>query len=395
MRKELLVFIGTYEDNIKYQDLNAISFVSNNLQKHLIESFKFKINSVALLFSPQTNFLKGGRFFFKGKFLSHTHGSFNYKELSIPYININPLKPIIINLTMFLVLFSIILFKFRRVKVVTYNASIYLTLPLILAKLFGVYDTLILADIPPVNDKCLIFSSPFSNTWILLARLSNRFITFNKNSLSYMGVSKNKSFKVVNFPSPEVDSSHLGSNFRSLYDPSNVIFTYTGSISDRYGIRDLIKLFENLPNRFNLRLYGKVDIEDFDSLIRSVKNVHYMGYFRFEDVIKFQIKSDFLIVYYKDEHLARVGNSGRLIEYFVSGVPIISNVHDIFSSWILEFINPINFTNISDFVDTINTYSDAGNYERLLKKATEAQNFILENSYNKENKEEILKFLLF
>ena len=396
LKKDLLVYLGSYEDNKKYLDFNAISFNSNNLQKHLIESFRFKTDSVALLFSPQANLLNGGKVFHSGRYKSTTKDSFNYKEISIPYLNVNPFKPIVINLVLFAVLFSIILMNFRRVKVVTYNASLYVFMPLVLAKIFGIYDSIILADIPPINEKYPAFSNPFSNTWRFLARLSNRFITFNKNSLLYIGIKESKPYKEINFPSPDIDFSILNNYKKNPYDydSSMVTFTYTGSLSERYGIRELIKLFVDLPDVYILRLYGRVEIGDFDYLIRDAKNIQYMGFHEFEEVIKFQVQSDFLIVYFKDDLLARVGNSGRLIEYFISGVPVISNVHKFFPDWILKFINPIDFNDRESFTNLIASYSKVDNYVTLLNKASEAQQYILKNNYNEKNKENILEFLI-
>lgn len=113
----------------------------------------------------------------------------------------------------------------------------------------------------------------------------------------------------------------------NLVDRGNLIFSYTGGISKKYGLDIMLEAFSELPNNFILNIYGTGD--DVDYLINRIKNsnnVFYHGLVTIEGAQQVQSNSDFLLnIRDSSQDFVNYSYPSKLTEYIYSETPIISS----------------------------------------------------------------------
>lgn len=382
--KMLHIYLGSYVRNYENHDEHAISYSSNNLQERIIESIHNE-RSISLLLCPIRKFSRGGPLIFIGD------KDKDYKnEFYIPFLNFQPFKLITVNLIFSMILLFFYVNKLGKIKLISFNSSIYFTIPLLLSKALGIFDIIILADLP--NKQRIIFKDFYKeNTWFPLARLANRIITFNKNNL-YIVNGCDKRFLEIDFP-PNKNRFLADNKFQYKVNNTHKTFSYSGSIGYRYSIDKLIKLFREMGNNYRLNLYGYVEDTDILLELANCNNVDYLGNIPNKELLETLVKSsDFLVVNYDDEFIS-MRYPNRIIEYMLTGVPIIVNYVESFPDWIKQFLNFVDFEDYSGFYKSISFFSLDANYSKLLKLAAEAKLILTSNDFNDNIDDRIYRFM--
>lgn len=388
--RELYIYIGSFQRDEDLHDVDAVSYSANNLQEYFIDVIASSFNLQCLLVTPKKIFFKGGPFFYKGHM-----NKINHIECNIPYINFQPLKLIGVNITIALMILFIYFKQKRKVKVISFNAGTYYVLPIIMSKMLSIYEVLILADLP--SNKVIDINFFKLNTLTFLGKYANKIITFNKRNVELFFSNKQNflevdfPFKLLTTPSKVNHESKVNLSKRGM--DGEIIVSYSGSLSKRYSIEKLIRIFEILPDRIVLNLYGQLEDELISNLIQKSKKVTYQGFIENKNLINELKRSDFLIVIYDNLLDIEIRYPNRLIEYMFTGIPILVNCKESFPMWMREFINCVDIENSEGFLRTVNELIENDNYSKLLIKAQEAEGFVNSQSYLNNIKDKITSYL--
>ena len=142
----------------------------------------------------------------------------------------------------------------------------------------------------------------FTETKKLVKYISN----FNPNSIWFPNVRK-------------INSSSMNCNIKHVF---NKRFVFISHIKKTKGVVEIIKVFENLDESYNVDLYGPIK-DDVLSNIVLPKNVNYNGTLEPNVVIDTLSNYDLLLLptYHEGE-----GYPGIILEAFSQGIPVISTV---------------------------------------------------------------------
>jgi hypothetical protein len=388
--RDLIVFIGSFQRDKNLHDEDAVSYSANNLQEYFIDTIAKNFELKCLLVTPKKNFFRGGSLFYKGHL-----NKFNHTEHNIAYVNFQPFKLVGVNLIIASMILLLYVKERGKLKVISFNSSIYYALPIILSKLLRIYEVLILADLP--SQKRINIDFFKLNTLVLLGDYAKKIITFNKNSIELFFSNKNKILE-IDFPFKAINRSSEVNNELNLHKDTEiisgrVILSYSGSLSKRYSIDKLIQLAESLPDIITLNLYGKLEDDLIVNMINKSDNVIYHGFIENKNLINELSRSDFLIVIYDDSTDIEIRYPNRLVEYMFAGKPILVNCKESFPLWMRDFINCIDIEDTEVFFNSLSALIDIDSYFKLLNKAQEAKKYVESESYLNNIEEKIVLFL--
>lgn len=388
--REVIVFIGSFQRDKNLHDVDAVSYSANNLQEYFIDTIAKNFELKCLLVTPKKSFFRGGSLIYKGHLNKNNHSEHN-----IPYVNFQPFKLVGVNLIIASMILLLYFKEKRKIKVVSFNSSIYYAIPIILSKLLRIYEVIILADLP--SEKRINYDFFKLNTLAFLGDYANKIITFNKNNIERFFLKKKK-FLEIDFPFKSVDrTSEVNHqlNFHKGREIINgkIVLSYSGSLSGRYSIDKLILLAESLPNSIELNLYGKLDDELLVNMINNSENVIYHGFIENKNLIKELRRSDFLIVIYDVSTDIEIRYPNRIVEYMFAGIPILVNCKETFPLWMRDFINCVDIEDSEIFFNSLSALTDIDSYFKLLNKAQEAKEYVESEFYLNNIEEKIVSFL--
>lgn len=98
-------------------------------------------------------------------------------------------------------------------------------------------------------------------------------------------------------------------------------FIFVGQVKKTKGVLDLIEVFRNLPEGYLLDIYGPLEINGFEELIKSYQNISYCGALKANDVSKTMAEYD---VFAMPTFHPGEGYPGVIIEAFSVGLPVIA-----------------------------------------------------------------------
>ena len=125
-----------------------------------------------------------------------------------------------------------------------------------------------------------------------------------------------------------VDSEMKGCS-PTPYEDGRRHITYTGTLDEHYGVRDLILGFMQLPQEdVVLDIYGKGPMEsDMKSYTANDPRIHFHGMVPIEEAVKAQ-RSSFLLVNPRPtkEEFTKYSFPSKNMEYMATGVPLLTAV---------------------------------------------------------------------
>jgi len=182
---------------------------------------------------------------------------------------------------------------------------------------------------------------------------------------------------------------------------------YTGTLSKVNGIDKLMTLIKKTKGKYRWIICGTGEYkEDFQNLSEDkLLDMKYMGIMDNKEVIKLQNNSDLLILFRSVEtniykYYSKYAASGKLVEYLLSGTPIITNNVESISKEIKPYLNFVDYQNINAVIERIENIKNE--YKRFEDTADKGREYVkiyantkyqnkkiidfLENTYNKKYK---------
>ncbi|WP_423188939.1 glycosyltransferase [Alkalibacterium sp. f15] len=104
---------------------------------------------------------------------------------------------------------------------------------------------------------------------------------------------------------------------------------YTGSLENRYGIKNIVNGFLAMKNKHGiLEIYGRGNFEKELSEISEQNNrVKYKGFVSNKEILDIQRKADFLInARSNDEEFVKYSFPSKTLEYMLSGTPLLTTL---------------------------------------------------------------------
>lgn len=132
------------------------------------------------------------------------------------------------------------------------------------------------------------------------------------------------------------------------YAHSNKIILYTGGLYEKYGVKMLVDaVAERKDSSIELWLLGKGELETYIQSVSS-PNIKFFGYCPHEKVIAMQQDADFLInPRFSNEDYTKYSFPSKIMEYLVSGTPIIGTRLKGIPDDYFDYIIPIEEETIS------------------------------------------------
>lgn len=162
---------------------------------------------------------------------------------------------------------------------------------------------------------------------------------------------------------------------------NKTIFMYAGGLYEKYGVKMLIDAVLSADDSVELWLFGKGDQEEY------LKDVHcdrisFWGYQPRDYVVAKQKEADFLInPRPSHEEFTKYSFPSKIMEYMLSGTPVISTRIKSIPQEYFDYIIPINNESVTGVLDTIVRCSNMSVDEKS-KLGQKSSRFV---SYNKNS----------
>lgn len=329
-----MIFIGSVYPESVLSTLpllgSKIDFAAQTFQSALLEGLdKFYHDRTIITASPIDSYPKVKKVLFKRKLFSHNNHNDNGTDVFVGMVNLPLLK-----MLSKCIRISREIRRQTKDKNVEYIAVVYSCIsPALLAfwlnrRRFKT-SCLIVPDLPEFvssNKNKLYLAAKKVEKWLTYPayRAIDKYVLLSpymKEKLPMQG----KPFVVVEGiyrpTERDYEKSGMGGN-------SHFVILYTGWVSFRYGVRDLLRAFKYIesPN-IELWLCGScetVDRKDFDSFLRNDARIKYLGIMPHEDVLKMQQQVSLLInPRHSSDEFTNYSFPSKTMEYMASGTPVL------------------------------------------------------------------------
>lgn len=163
----------------------------------------------------------------------------------------------------------------------------------------------------------------------------------------------------------------------------NIILMYTGGLYEKYGVKMLIDaVASRTDSKIELWLLGKGELEEYINTLNN-ENIKFLGYCPHDKVVKMQQQADFLInPRFSNEDYTKFSFPSKIMEYLVSGTPVISTKLKGIPNEYFNYIIPIEEETISGLNDAFDTVlrMSASEYTSLGERGRQ---FVLQKKNNK------------
>ena len=313
----------------------------------------------------------------------------------------SPLVTIPVLYQLFLVLHTLIYVPFYFIKygkpdyVICDIMRFYSSFPtLMVGKLFGVKVIGYVADIPQMyhhqtSDKQPLYkrvlkrlysvTSIYYNGYILLSEYMNEHV--NKYGKPYIIVEG-----LVDDTVP--DDDHL--------EKSNdiVSYLYAGGLFEKYGVKMLVDAFlQTSQDNLELWLFGKGELEEY---IKAQKDnrIIFFGYQKNSFVVSKQREASFLInTRPSDEEYTKFSFPSKIMEYMVSGTPVISTRLKSIPKDYWDYIIPIEIETI-DGVKKVLVETSKMTVRECKRIGDESREYVLANKNGLTQGKRVLQWLM-
>lgn len=386
-----IFFIGFAVNSKTAHCTNGVSTAGNNMQLGIINGLKNIVKDDLKVFSirPIATYPNESIKYVKKEFVSISDCC---NSLNISFINM----PLIKKKSIYKSLLKTIRNEIEKsedkdIILVVFNAVPFVSMPINkLAKKYNLKSVCILAD-PPVDNIRRSFIGKIlreirDEKSIRSIQSFDKLVVLNKNASDTFA---------QGIPSIVVDCGIEIDEYRDEFikkinienQEKKIIFT--GTIQEHSGIENLVKAMRFVTDeKAVLYIYGKGPMEEkIKEISKDMKNVCMRGFLPYDEIKKIQ-KEGYLLVNPSsvDHPINKVAFPSKLMEYMLSGTPVVSNK--------LECIGEEYNDNIYFFEkDTPECMGEKisslleMDYEEYMKIAKMAKKFIIENKdWNKQSK---------
>ncbi len=376
------------------------SVAGNKMQMGIIKGLKkhFGANLSILTERPIASFPRENVLYINYGIIELTK---NIIAKKVPFINIFILKQLSqIFSAFFLICEWIKNNKDEQKVIICFNAFPYIAIPVLwAAKLFNVKSICILAD-PPIDSVSRGFLGKIAK---LIEDKSTKksikkfdgLVVLNKNMIAeYAPHSK---YIVVDggFDLEETPHTPCGGQWVNLSSEEPLKVVFSGALIEYNGIVNLIEAAKLVKNpRFVLEIYGSGPLENYVKKISEEESrIIYKGKVSNTEMMKIQQNSALLVNPRPVRDPISMNTfPSKMIEYLVSGTPVVTTKLNGFTEDYFDHMFVFEDESPESMADTID-YILALDRNELIKKATNARQFILKNKNWDVQTDKIIEFM--
>lgn len=395
-----LIFIGFAINKNNANKLNGPSIAGNNMQNGVIKGIYNEIGNDLILITviPIATYPREKKIYIKK---SKEKIDKNINSTIVPFINLPIIKQVTIFINLIREIKKIIkMYKDEEIKLLVFNAVPFVSLPVnIISKLYSYKSICMLADPPVDYIKRNKISKIFRELRDKISAYSiNRFdknIVLNKNAA--IDYAPTKPYIVVDCGIDICKNDKIKKKIIKHYQKTGEKrIVFTGTIQEHSGILNLVEAMKYIkyPN-VKLYIYGNGPLKDIIlEKTKYMNNVIINNFLPHDKIRKIQQEAYLLVNPSKVDHpINRVAFPSKLMEYMISGTPVITNrleaINDEYNDKIFFFKKDDPREMANDIINLINC-----EYEVFMRKAEEAERFIVNNKdWNIQGKR-ICKFIL-
>ncbi|MGH2317016.1 glycosyltransferase [Planococcus sp. SE5232] len=381
-----VLFIGSVLKNEDANKHRGISVAGNKMQMGIIKALykKYQDDLSIITSYPIASFPTESKIIIKNEIIELAENIYSRK---VPFINIFLLKQ-----------YSKIINTYKYIKnwmkenngeekmIICYNAFPHISLPILWATKYSKVKTICLVADLPIDGVV-----KFKNIKGIAAKIESESTKKNIKKFDLLAVLNESAARKFSPTSQyvvidggfDLDETPLipcgGQWLDSENEKLRVMFS--GLLTEYNGIQNLIeaaKLVKN--NKFILDIYGDGPLTDYvrEASIKNPK-INYMGRVSNSEIMKLQHTSSLLISTLDPEHpVAKVAFPSKIVEYLVSGTPVLSSkVNSLSSSYLkhMYVFNDMKPDNIAKEIDIILSKDKSD----LIEISSNARKFILDN----------------
>lgn len=250
----------------------------------------------------------------------------------IPFLNSGVLK--LITRFFFALFYSLknYCMKPNKAGVIVYSVHVpFMIVGLLISKVYNIDYIAIWTDPPAIkSSKDSRLKSKLRNTELKLSQYLMKKATKVIALTKYLAedFAPGKPYIVIEGIIDEQDKSvykkerkHNNSDFTKV--------VYTGSLANRYGIKNIVEAFKLINNeKLMLEIYGRGDYEEeLKAICKENKNIKYKGFLPNKEVLNIQREADFLInARSANDEYVKYSFPSKTLEYMLSGTPLITTI---------------------------------------------------------------------
>ena len=333
-----IIFCSSVYNMNLYQDYRtrsrcSLSLSDNNLMYSFIRGLEENIGTPITLINnpPIPSYPLFDTIFFYKRFWKHNEQS---EDIDCSFINLPVLKQI----TRYFTTYSHLTKELRNIDdnifIITYDIHVDICMAIMKIKKYNpsIHTTVILPDIPSVrydtiDRKKSLYRKKYIQLQMYFIDRFDSYVFITEYMKEFINDIHKKNFVVIEGIS---ECSNTVNNHIGFNDEHKRIILYSGLLSYKYGILDLIsavdKLNINSNMLYELRICGDGEMTQHIKKIACEKNyIKFYGYVNKEEVEKLQIEATVLVNPRRNEgELMRLSFPSKIITYLSTGKPVIA-----------------------------------------------------------------------
>lgn len=393
------IFPKELQSEVKEKSTGNIQYAANALQWNLINGIESNISRPIKLFNRMFigSFPKKYKdFYIKTKVFSHDEGTY---DINIGFINVLFIKQLLIPKIANKYLLKWINNNKDKEKVLfVYSTNFLENITFVKESDFSVHVCLILPDLPSFmnmdKSKSLLYKwLNDSNQKALLNNIKyiDSFVLLTNQMANVLSIENKKPYVVVEGMVPDNNS-----DIEQNYNDNNVkTICYTGTLTKKYGIMDLVKAFQLMDNdKYKLIICGSGEAEtEIKKIALKDPRVEYKGIVTREEAIKIQRNSTVLVNPRKNNEIyTKYSFPSKIMEYMMTGRPIVCYKLDGMPDEYDDFLNYVSDNSIESLKNKLVEVIFM-KQEELTNQGIKNRKFVLENKNNNIQAKKILQMI--
>ncbi len=373
-----LVYIGYAIDKISCDKQIGASVAGNNMQLGLIKELYKNLDDRLKIITvyPTASYPTEKNILFRKKRIKINE---NIYSTLVSFINIPFIKEFTQCICVTWEVYKTIR-KNKRCKILTFNARPSVSIPVIFLKKFYNIELICLLADPPVdivNRKGLdkISKDIFWKIIEFAITKYDKIIALNKEAIHIYA--KDKQHIIID---GAIDGCYID-KIETVQNKNNSakVIVFSGALTEYNGIKELLESMKYVRDeKIELHIYGDGNLKNYvEEKSKLNTNIFYKGIVTNEEMKKIQQVSNLLINPRRvDDLISRVTFPSKIIEYMLSGTPVLStNLNGLTKDYIenIYIIRELSPKKLAEDIERVLNIS----YEELEEKAKNAKKFIL------------------
>ena len=375
-----LIYVGYAIDKNLCDSQIGASVAGNNMQLGILDELidKKDIDLDVITVYPTASYPTVRDIVFRKEYIKVTD---KVRSTLIGFINIPFLKEITQAISI-LTSTKKILNENDNVKILTFNARPSISIPLLILKKIYKFEIICLLADPPVDiQERFGLKKIIMNIFWNIIRKSilyyDKIIALNKEAINIYA--PKKPYLIVDGGISINESDYIDLN--SEYEKDKKIILFTGALTEYNGIIEMIEAMDLISDEMiELHIYGSGPLEEYvRKKSQLMSNVIYKGVVSNKKIKIIQREATLLINPRRTNDLiSKVTFPSKMIEYMLSGTPVLSTKLNGLSDEYLEHIYLINSLEPLELAKTIKDVLEYDSSDRYIKQEN-ARLFILNN----------------